>query len=447
MRSSGREGEGVEGVTHRSETVRVGLLGCGIVGGATARVLSGSASTLSERAGIRIELARIAVRDLSKPREVELPDEVWTADAWSVVKDPTIDVIVETIGGIEPSRDLIVEAARSGKHIVTANKELLSTRGEEVMGAAERAGVDLLFEGSVAGGIPIIRPMKESLAGDRVTRIMGIVNGTTNFILTRMSETGETFAEALGEAERLGYTELDPSADIEGHDAAAKLAILASLAFNARVVAGDVEREGISKVTPGDVAAAHELGYEIKLLAVAEERDGMVSARVNPAMLPRTHPLAAVRDVFNAVFVEGAEAGELMFFGRGAGGGPTASAVVGDIIEIARNLSTGGRSTGCTCYHDTARMRPPHEANVRYYVVLSVLDQPGVLAAVAGVFAAHDISIASVRQEGIGEEATLALITHVGTEGRHDETFAELERLDAVRSIDSRLRVVGTAEV
>ena len=433
-------------MTTGRDAVRVGLLGCGIVGGATARVLTEQNATLSERAGVRIDLAKVAVRDLSKPRSVKLPDEVWTADAWSVVKDPAIDVIVETIGGIEPARDLIIEAARSGKHIVTANKELLSTRGEEVMGAAEQAGVDLLFEGSVAGGIPIIRPMKESLAGDRVTRIMGIVNGTTNFILTRMSETGETFEEALGEAEGLGYTELDPSADIEGHDAAAKLAILASLAFNARVVASDVEREGISRVTPEDVTAAHELGYEIKLLAVAEEREGQVSARVNPAMLPRLHPLAAVRDVFNAVFVVGAEAGELMFLGRGAGGGPTASAVVGDIIEIARNIATGGRATGCTCYHDKAHMRPPHEANVRYYVVLSVLDQPGVLAAVAGVFAAHEISIASVRQEGIGEEATLVLITHVGTEGRHDETFAELETLDSVRSIDSRLRVVGTAE-
>ena len=429
------------------KVVRVGLLGCGIVGGATARVLTERASTLAERAGVRIELTKVAVRDLSKARPVRLPEEVWTADAWSVVKDPDIDVVVETIGGIDPARDLIIEGARAGKHIVTANKELLSNLGEEVMGAAERAGVDLLFEGAVAGGIPIIRPMKESLAGDRVTRVMGIVNGTTNFILTRMSETGETFEDALGEAERLGYTELDPSADIEGHDAAAKLAILASLAFNARVVARDVEIEGISKVTPADVAAAHELGYEIKLLAIAEESEGRISARVHPAMLPAIHPLAAVRDVFNAVFVEGVEAGELMFFGRGAGGGPTASAVVGDIVEIARNLSTGGRATGCTCYHDRAQMRPPDEARVRYYVVLSVTDQPGVLATVAGVFAAHEISIASVRQEGIGEEASLALITHAGTEGSHNETFAELETLDVVRSIDSRLRVAGTTEV
>ena len=434
-------------MTAGAKVVRVGLLGCGIVGGATARVLTERASTLAERAGVKIDLTKVAVRDLSKARPVRLPNEVWTADAWSVVKDPEIDVVVETIGGIEPARDLIIEATRAGKHIVTANKELLSTLGEEVMGAAERAGVDLLFEGSVAGGIPIIRPMKESLAGDRVTRVMGIVNGTTNFILTRMSETGATFEDALGEADRLGYTELDPSADIEGHDAAAKLAILASLAFNARVVAHDVEVEGISKVTPEDVATAHQLGYEIKLIAVAEESEGQISARVHPAMLPNIHPLAAVRDVFNAVFVEGVESGELMFFGRGAGGGPTASAVVGDIVEIARNLSTGGRSTGCTCYHDRASMRPPHEARVRYYVVLSVTDQPGVLATVAGVFAAHEISIASVRQEGIGEEASLTLITHAGTEGSHDETFAELETLDVVRSIDSRLRVAGTAEV
>jgi len=429
-----------------AEKVRVGLLGCGVVGGATARILVEHAPELAQRTGVPIEIARVAVRSLSKSRGVHLPRELWTTDPWEVVGDPSIDVVVEAIGGIEPARDLIIEALKSGKHVVTANKELLSTLGRELMDAAESSSVDLLFEAAVAGGIPIIRSMKESLAGDRVKRVMGVVNGTTNFILTRMSETGESFAEALAEAEALGYAELDPSADIEGFDAAAKLAILASVAFNARVVAGDVSREGIAHLTPSDISAAHDLGYEVKLLAVAELLDGEVSARVHPSMVPRTHPLAAVRDVFNAVFVEGEEVGELMFYGRGAGGGPTGSAVVGDLVEIARNLRNGTRGIGCTCYHDRARIRSQDETRVRYYIVLSVLDQPGVLSAVAGLFAKHGVSIASVRQEGRGEEAMLALITHVATEGQHNATFNELEELDAVRTIASRLRVEGTGE-
>lgn len=426
--------------------IRVGLLGCGVVGSGTARILLHHGRELATRAGANIELARVAVRTLSKPRDVEIPPELLTADPWAVVSDPSIDVVVEVIGGVDPARELIHEAMKTGKHVVTANKELISTVGQDVLGAADRHGVDLLFEGAVAGGIPIIRPMKESLAGDKVLRVMGIVNGTTNFILTRMSETGESFTEALGEAERLGYTELDPTADIEGYDAAAKLSILASLAFNARVVASDVHREGISRVTPQDIAAAHELGYEVKLLAVAEMDEGQVSARVHTAMVPKTHPLASVRDVFNAVFVEAQEAGELMFFGRGAGGGPTASAVVGDVVEIARNIASGGRSPGCTCYYDNARIRPQDEVRVRYYVVLSVVDQPGVLAEVAGVFARNDVSIASVRQEGHGDEATLVLITHTGTEGQHQSTFKELQSLSSVDKIDSVMRVEGASE-
>lgn len=429
-----------------SPTVKVGLLGCGIVGGATARILIDHAPDLSMRAGADLEIARIAVRSLTKEREVSLPAEKWTTDPWEVVNDPGIDVVVEAIGGIEPAKDLILAALKNKKHVVTANKELLSTLGKEVMDAAEEAGVDLLFEASVAGGIPIIRPMKESLAGDRVRRVMGLVNGTTNFILTRMSETGESFAESLAEAERLGYTEMDPSADIEGYDAAAKLAILASLAFNARVVASDVEREGISAVKASDIVAAHELGYEIKLLAVAEIYEGQVAARVHPSMVPMNHPLAAVRDVFNAVFVESQESGELMFYGRGAGGGPTGSAIVGDLVEVARNIVSGGRSAGCTCYHSRAKIRPHDETRVRYYVVLSVLDQPGVLSIVAGVFANHDVSIASVRQEGAGDEATLALITHLATEGQHGQTLSDLSKLDSVKEITSRLRVEGTGE-
>ncbi len=430
-----------------ANTVKVGMLGCGIVGGAAARIVMDNAADLRQRSGCDIEITRIAVRSLDKEREISLPKDRWTTDPWEIVNDPEIDVVIEAIGGIEPAKDLILAALGNKKHVVTANKELLATLGKEVMDAADEAGVDLLFEASVAGGIPIIRPMKENLAGDRVKRVMGLVNGTTNFILTRMSETGESFAEALAEAERLGYTEMDPSADIEGYDAAAKLAILASIAFNARVVAGDVEREGISKVKASDIVAAHELGYEVKLVAVAEMDEGQVAARVHPSMVPQAHPLASVRDVFNAVFIESEEAGELMFYGRGAGGGPTGAAVVGDLVEIARNITSGGRSAGCTCYHDRAKIRPHDETRVRYYVVLSVLDQPGVLSTVAGVFATHGVSIASVRQEGGGDAATLALITHTATEGQHRETFSDLASLDAVKEMTSRLRVEGTGEV
>lgn len=429
-----------------ADAIRVGLLGCGIVGGATARILTNSASELERRAGVPIELRRIAVRNRSKPRQIEIPADLLTTDPYEVVRDPDVDVVVEVMGGVEPTRELILEAVSSGKHVVSANKELLATVGHEVMEAAYDAGVDLLFEAAVGGGIPIIRPMKESLAGDRVKRVMGIVNGTTNFILTKMSEDNLSFPEALAEAERLGYTEMDPTADIEGFDAAAKVAILASIAFNTRVVAGDVVREGITRVSPSDIRAAHDMGYEIKLLAIAESDDGEIGAHVHPVMLPKTHPLAAIRDVFNAVFVEGEEVGELMFFGRGAGGPPTASAVVGDIIEVARHITGGGRTLAWTWFQRRARIRPEDAAPIRYYVLLSVADQPGVLAAIASVFARHDVSIASVRQEGFGDQATLAIITHIGPQGAHAATFEDLRHLDVVKSVDSTMRVVGTSE-
>ena len=429
-----------------SEAIQVGFLGCGVVGGAAARIIAEHAPSLEERCGARIEIKRIAVRSLTKDRVVTLPGDTFTTDPTEVVGDPDVQIVVEAMGGIEPALDLILAAIKNGKHVVTANKELMSTMGRDVLEAAETAGVDVLFEAAVGGGIPIIRPIKESLAGDRIRRVMGIVNGTTNYILTRMSERGEGFAEALGEAEALGYTELDPSSDIEGFDAAQKTAILSSIAFNAQVVAGDVHREGIARVSARDISAAHDLGYEIKLLSVAEVTDGAIAARVHPAMIPRTHPLANVRDVFNAIFVEGEESGELMFFGRGAGGGPTGSAIVGDVAEVARHIVSGGTSIGWT-HRQRARIMPLDNVLVRYYVVLSVRDEPGVLSAVAGVFADHGVSIASVRQEGSEVEATLALITHAGTEGEHRKTFQDLEAMDVVKKIDSRIRVLGTKEL
>jgi homoserine dehydrogenase len=425
--------------------MKIGLLGCGTVGAATANILLERRDSLEQRAGQAIDLARIAVRT-RRPTNVSVPTNVWADDPWDVVNDPDIDVVVELIGGNEPALSLILAALKSGKHVVTANKEVVAAHSGELFQAASEAGVDLLFEGAVGGGIPIVRPMKESLAGDRVQRLMGIVNGTTNFILTRMSETGESLADALQEATDLGYAEQDPTADIEGFDAASKLAILASIAFDAFVDPADVQREGISAIRADDIAAAHALGFEVKLLAVAEFSEGSVSARVHPAMVPATHPLASVRDVYNAVFIEAEHAGELMFLGRGAGGGPTASAVVADIVEVVRNVGAGATGAGHSRPIAPARLTPPEEVPVRFYVVLSVRDQPGVLAAVAGIFATNEVSISSVRQEGAGDDATLVLVTHTAPEGRHRRTFEELEGLPGVRSIDSRLRLEGAPE-
>lgn len=430
----------------QGRVVRVGFLGCGTVGAAAVRMITQHAAELEARTGAKVEVGRIAVRDTSVERDLDVAADVWTNQASEIIEAGDIDLVVELMGGIDPARQLIEDALRNGKHVVTANKELLASHGSFLMEAADAGGVDLLFEGAVGGGIPIIRPMKESLAGDRVRRVTGIMNGTTNFILTRMSETGASFSDALGEATRLGYAEADPSADVDGHDAASKLAILASLAFHGRVVASDVQREGISSVTAEDISAAHDLGYEVKLLAVAESSDGKVSARVHPAMIPKTHPLASVRDVFNAVFVEGEQVGELMFFGRGAGGGPTASAVVGDIVEIARNMQSGGRAIGSGYLSQPAHMQEVDSVLARYYLVLSVADEPGVLASVAGVFADNGVSIASLRQEGKGDHASLVLITHSSSEGAHRATFEGLRSLGAVKEIASMMRVEGAPE-
>jgi homoserine dehydrogenase len=394
------------------------------------------------RAGCRPEVVRVAVRDPGKDRGVPLPHEAFTTDAASIVDDPRIDVVCEVIGGIEPARELLLRALANGKSIVTANKELLATEGKQLFDAADAAGLDLLFEASVAGGVPLIRPLKESLAGDRIGRVLGIVNGTTNYVLTRMSEQGWSFDEALREAQRLGFAEADPTADVEGFDAAAKCAILASIAFNSRVVAGDVYREGITRVTALDIADARRMGYVVKLLAIAELEDEEISARVHPAMIPQAHPLAAVRDASNAVFVEGQKVGQLMFYGPGAGGDPTATAVVGDLVTAARNRSVGGRSMGCTCVLDR-RIRSMDDTRGQYYLNLHVADRPGVLAEIAGDFGHNGVSIERVWQEGSGDEATLVFITHRAQEGALQKTLQELRESPAVRAVASVLRVEG----
>ncbi|HEX2029965.1 MAG TPA: homoserine dehydrogenase [Actinomycetota bacterium] len=422
--------------------IGLGLLGCGHVGSAVARLLHAHAEDIVQRAGARLEIVKVAVRNAALAREVPLPAERFTADAASVVSDPDVEIVVEVMGGVEPARSLLLQAITGGKHVVTANKELVSTLGRELFEAADAARVDLYFEGAVGGGIPLIHPLKESLAGERVATVLGIVNGTTNYVLTRMSEDQLSFEEALGQAERLGYAERDPSDDIEGADAAAKCAILASVAFNTAVVAGDVYREGIARVTAEDIAFAARLGYVIKLLAIAELEDGEVAVRVHPAMIPTDHPLAAVRDTFNAVFVQGPTVGELMFYGRGAGGGPTATAVVGDVVDVARNLLSGARGVPSTTYLDRP-LRPMERMEGQYYLLLDVVDRPGVLAQVAGAFGRHAVSIKSVWQEGFGDEALLVMITHRANEGALQRTVRDLRDLEVVAEVRSVMRVEG----
>jgi homoserine dehydrogenase len=426
-----------------SRTIRIGILGCGNVGAALFRLIEQQASAIEMRTGLRLEVASIAVRNVSRDRDVAIPAGLLTRDAHGVVADPNIDLVVEVIGGIEPAREFITTALASGKPVITANKELLANVGVELFGAAENAGVDLLFEAAVAGGIPVVRALRESLRGEPISRVMGIINGTTNFILTKMTEEGAEYGAALSEAQRLGFAERDPTADVEGFDAGAKAAILASIAFGAKVVAGDVYHEGISRVTASDIAVAQRLGYVIKLLGIAE-RDrstGEIGVRVHPAMVPKNHPLASVRESYNAVFVEGEAVGSLMFYGRGAGGSPTASAVLGDVIDAAINLVKG--THGTLGSFSRAVIRPIDESSAEYLLSMEVADQPGVLHAVTGAFARHGVSIRAAEQEGIGADARLVFITHEARESAVQNTVRELREMDAVRQVGGLLRVIG----
>ncbi|HUC37685.1 MAG TPA: homoserine dehydrogenase [Acidimicrobiales bacterium] len=443
----------------KERAVRVGVLGAGNVGKALVSLLLGDAEAVEERSGVRFELVGVAVADPSRARP-GIPAELLTGDAKGLVSSPSVDVVVELIGGIDPARGLLEAAIAAGKPVVTANKELIAAHGAALAESASSAGVDLLYEAAVAGAIPIIRPLRQSLAGEEVRRVMGIVNGTTNFILTTMSEQGLSYSDALEEAQRLGLAERDPSADVDGHDAAAKAAILASLAFRCEVVASDVAREGISSVDPVDVDFAGRLGFVVKLLAVAERTgtavgsdgtaagsDGTsgdspeVSVRVHPAMLPRTHPLASVRGAFNAVFVEGEAAGELMLYGRGAGGRPTASAVLGDLIDAARHLRAGFSAPAER--RPRARIHRADDLRSAWYLNIDVADRPGVLASVASVFGENEVSIRSMEQVGMGDEARLIFVTHVARQGDLMQTLDGLRSLDAVDHIGGVLRIVG----
>ncbi len=424
--------------------IRLGVLGCGNVGAAFVQLVAAQADTIEQRTGVRLEVTRVAVRNLSAPREVQLGEGVLTRDSFGVVADPEIDLVVEVIGGIEPARELITTALRNGKPVITANKELLANVGTELYAAADENGVDLLFEAAVAGGIPIIRALRESLRGEPISRVMGIINGTTNFILTKMTEEGTDYASALAEAQALGFAERDPTADVEGFDAGAKAAIIATIAFGAKVVAGDVYHEGISRVSAHDIAMAKRLGYVVKLLGIAEAdpANGNVAVRVHPTMVPTNHPLASVRGSYNAVFVEGGAVGSLMFYGRGAGGSPTASAVLGDVIDAALNLANGTHGTLGTFVK--ANILPIDETSAEYLLSMDVADRPGVLHAVTGVFARHDVSIRAAEQEGLGPDARLVFITHIAREAAMQATVRELRTLEVVRKVGSLLRVIGS---
>jgi homoserine dehydrogenase len=426
------------------DVVRIGVLGCGNVGAALIELVGRQAKAIEARTGLRLEVARVAVRNLARDRDVDLPDGLLTRDSHALVEDPEIDVVVEVIGGIEPARELILTALRHGKPVVTANKELLANHGTELFATADEHGQDLLFEAAVAGGIPLVRALRESLRGEPVRRVLGIVNGTTNYILTKMTEEGADYGAALSEAQRLGYAERDPTADVEGLDAGAKAAIIASIAFGARVVAGDVYHEGISHITSADIASAQRLGYVVKLLAICEQEpeSGAVAVRVHPAMLPRQHPLASVRDSFNAVFVEGEAVGSLMFYGRGAGGMPTASAVLGDLIDAAVNRRQGTHAALGT--FSRVPIRAIDETSAEYHLVLEVVDRPGVLHAVTGVFARHLVSIRAAEQEGLGDDARLVFITHAAQEAAVQATLRELRDLDVVERVGGFVRVIGT---
>lgn len=425
-----------------NKTLKIAMLGCGVVGSQVARLLLANKADLSTRAGANLELVKVAVRN-PKSKNYGVPDTLLTSDLNSAVSDPQVDFVIELLSGIEPARELILTALKNGKSVVTANKALLAKHGAELYAAADTANVDLYYEAAVAGAIPILRPLRESLVGDQVLKVMGIVNGTTNYILTKMDENGAAFEDALREAQKLGFAEADPTADIEGHDAAAKVAILAGLAFHSRVTDLDVYKEGISKITATDVKVAKAMDLVIKLLAIADVTDeGAIVVRVHPALISRAHPLASVRDSYNAVFVESASAGQMMFYGRGAGGEPTASAILGDLVAVARNKLSGGLGPRESDYADRKIVKIG-DTKTRYLIRLNVADKPGVLESVAHVFASHQVSIQTVRQSGAGDKAELIVMTHISSESALSATVKDLSKLDSVTDVASMLRVEG----
>ncbi|MDD2420940.1 MAG: homoserine dehydrogenase [Heliobacteriaceae bacterium] len=425
-----------------SQPIWIGLLGLGTVGSGTLRILENRAQEIARHLGRVVKVKRILVRDRQKPRAVPVAPELLTTNPADILADPEIKIVVELIGGIEPAFSYIKQALHAGKNVVTANKDLIAGHGGELLPLAAEKGLDFEFEASVAGGIPIIRPLKVCLAGNKIEEVKGIINGTTNFILTKMTREGSDFAAVLQAAQALGYAEADPTADVEGLDAARKLAILASIAFNTRITLDDVFVEGITKITARDIEYARQMGYTIKLLGIAKEQDGRVEVRVHPAMISANHPLAAVNDVFNAIFVKGDAVGETMFYGRGAGELPTGSAVVGDIIDVARNIIDGNTGRlACTCYYEKP-VKPIGQIETKFYLRLLVLEKPGVLAAIAGIFGQEGVSLQTVIQpHQVGDEAEIVLVTHQVKEINLQNALRCLEQLPIVKAISNVVRV------
>lgn len=424
-------------------TVNVGLVGLGTVGSGVVEIFSRHAGHFETRSGVGVRLTRFADRSPERFEELALPADACSTDWRSVVDDPEVDIIVELIGGTGVAREVVLAALDAGKSVVTANKALIASAGKDVMDHAAARGVDIAFEASVGGGIPIIGPLKHSLTGNEIQAVMGIVNGTTNYMLTRMAEDGLDYESALAEAQARGFAEADPTADVDGLDAAAKIAILASIAFNSRVTLDQVPAEGIRSLTPVDLSYAREMGYVIKLLAMAHRTPEGVDIRVHPTMIPVAHPLAGVNGVYNAIYVIGDSVGETMFFGEGAGSLPAASAVVGDVIEVARHLARGCLGlVGCTC-SEHLPVRDMGDLVTRYYIRLQVDDEPGVLAATAHVFGDHGVSLASVMQPEVeeGHTAELVYVTHMASESSVRASLAQIEALDVVRAVGTVLRV------
>ena len=423
------------------KSIRIGLLGCGNVGKALVGLIASQREAILSRTGLNLTIQAIAVQNPEKHQELGALADRITTRAHDVVVSDDVDLVVEVIGGVEPSKELIEAALRSGKPVITANKELLAKHGPELFEQADQGNLDLLFEAAVAGGIPLMRALRESLKGEPISRVMGIVNGTTNYVLSQMTETGMSYGDALAEGQSAGFAESDPSADVEGQDAASKAAIIAMVAFGARLGLSDVTYEGITQISAEDIDFAKRFGHTIKLLAIAEHDNGEVAVRVHPAMVPDHHPLASVRDSFNAVFVEGEAVGDLMLYGRGAGGSPTASAVLGDILAAANNL-TQSTNNGLGNLRK-ASIQSTEDLENAFYINLEVTDEPGVLAAVASVFGNHGVSIRSMEQEGLGGEARIVFITHASKERNVHSTLDELSELDCVIQIGTKIRVVG----
>lgn len=424
-------------------TIGVGLVGLGTVGSGVVEILRSHREDFARRAGVDIELVRVADRDSARAEALGLPLEMFTTDAAEVIADERVEVVIELIGGTNAAKVVVLSALRAGKSVVTANKALMASNGQEVMDAAERAGVDIMFEASVGGGIPIIGPLKHSLVSNEILAVAGIVNGTTNYMLTRMADDGLDYASALAEAQAKGFAEADPTADVDGHDAAAKIAILASIAFNSRVTVDKVPVEGIRDIKPVDIAYASEMGYAIKLMAIARRLEDGIDIRVHPAMIPLAHPLAKVSGVYNAIYVTGDAVGETMFFGEGAGSLPAASAVVGDLIEVARHIRSGCLGlVGCTC-NEQLELRDIADLETGYFIRFAVADRPGVLAAVASRFGEHGVSIASVIQKRVCEsgDAEIVYVTHRASEGAVRAALRDIAQLDVVSEVAAVIRV------